>query len=236
MEINWSIAGWIIAVLVLYTIGFYEGRGNGYKRRKREEEQEKLKTPPAPPVIVDDPGLLRLKNENGKVTLDLDGARADTSALSAEQRKRLMELIMLTRPWLKEEPTAAPMMTTPPLPSQPAPFDHTQGKSAPPPPATSTLPPIRPAKPTEPPAEKDDRPSAPANSIVGQIDTILQARIAGTPLEQRRLFLSQSPEGGVIVHVGFDKYFGVEEVPDIDIKSALRAAIAEWEKKYTPGL
>ena len=62
MEINWSIAGWIIAVLVLYTIGFYEGRANGYKRRQREEEQEKLKTPPAQ---VDDPGVLRIKNENG---------------------------------------------------------------------------------------------------------------------------------------------------------------------------
>jgi hypothetical protein len=29
---------------------------------------------------------------------------------------------------------------------------------------------------------------------------------------------------------------GVEEVPDAEIKSAIRAAIAEWEKKYTPGL
>lgn len=227
MEINWSIAGWIIAVLVFYTIGFYEGRGNGYKRRKREEEQEKLKTPLVP-VKVDDPGILRIKSEDGKLTLDLDGARVDTSALAPDQRKRLTELVMLTRPWLKEETAAAPMMTTPPLPPQPIP--------APAQPATSTLPPIRPATPTESSPEKDDRPSAPANSIVGQIDTILQARIAGTPLEQRRLFLSQSPEGGVIVHVGFDKYFGVEDVPDIEIKSALRAAIIEWEKKYTPGL
>ncbi|MEW6085883.1 MAG: hypothetical protein AB1607_14925 [Chloroflexota bacterium] len=228
MEINWSIAGWIIAILVFYTIGFYEGRGNGYKRRKREEEQEKLKTPPAPPVKVDDPGLLRIKNENGNITLDLDGARVDTSALSPDQRKRLMEVVMLTRPWLKEETANAPMMTTPPLPPQPV--------SAPPQPAASTLPPIRPMTVTESSTEKEDRPSAPANSIVGQIDSILQARIAGTPLEQRRVFLSQSPEGGVIVHVGFDKYFGVEDVPDIEIKSALRAAIAEWEKKYTPGL
>jgi hypothetical protein len=29
MEINWSIAGWIVAVLVFYTIGFYEGRSTG---------------------------------------------------------------------------------------------------------------------------------------------------------------------------------------------------------------
>ncbi len=227
MEINWSIAGWIIAVLVLYTIGFYEGRGNGYKRRRREEEQEKLKNPPAP-VKVDDPGLLRIKSEGGKLTLDLDGARAETSTLSAEQRKRLTELLMQMRPWLKEEPGAAPM---PPVIAPPSP-----ALSGPAQPVIPSLSSIRPAAPMATSKEKEDRPSAPPNSIVGQIDSILQERIAGTQLEQRRVFLSQSPEGGVIVHVGFDKYTGVDEVPDNAIQSAIRTAIAEWEKKYTPGL
>lgn len=228
MEINWSIAGWIVAVLVFYTIGFYEGRANGYKRRKREEEQEKLKTPPAPPVNVEDPGLLRLKSENGHLTLDLDGARVDTAALSLDQRKRLTELLMQMRPWLKEETKPAPTMPAEPLPPRPT--------SAPAQPAVSSLPPIRLAATKAPLTEKDERPAAPSDSIVGQIDSILQERIAGTELEQRRVFLSQSPEGGVIVHVGLDKYAGVDEVPDAGIKSAIRAAIAEWEKKYTPGL
>ncbi len=227
MEINWSIAGWIIAVLVFYTIGFYEGRGNGYKRRKREEEQDKLKNPPTP-VNVDDPGLLRVKSEDGTLTLDLDGVRADTSALSPDQRKRLTDLLMQMRPWLKEDFKPTPTGQPTPLPPQPQP--------APAQPAISTLPPIRAVAPLEPKAEKDDRPSAPAGSIVGQIDSILQERISGTNLEQKRVFLSQSPEGGVLVHVGFDKYAGVDEVPDAEIKSAIRAAIADWEKKYTPGL
>lgn len=227
MEINWSIAGWIIAILVLYTIGFYEGRANGYKRRKRDEEQEKIKNPPAP-VNVDDPGVLRLKNEDGKLTLDLDGARVNAASLSPEQRKRLTELVMQMRPWIKDEPAAAPTVTPPPLPPRPA---TASAQSA-----SSALPPNRPAASADSSSEKDERPAAPPNSIVGQIDSILQARIAGTALEQKRLFLSQSPEGGVIVHVGFEKYFGVEDVPDAEIKSTLRAAIAEWEKKYTPGL
>ena len=83
---------------------------------------------------------------------------------------------------------------------------------------------------------KEDRPSAPANSIVTQIDTILQERLAGTPLEERGVFLTQSAEGGVIVYVGLTRYNGVDEVPDPEIKAAIRAAITEWENKYTPGL
>jgi hypothetical protein len=47
--------------------------------------------------------------------------------------------------------------------------------------------------------------------------------------------LQESPEGGVIVWVGIDKFQGVEDVPDENIKAAIRAAIAQWENKYTSG-
>ena len=69
-----------------------------------------------------------------------------------------------------------------------------------------------------------------------QIDAILQAHLAGSPLEDRGVFLTQSPEGGVIVYVGLTRYTGVDEVPDAEVKAAIRAAISEWENKYTPGL
>jgi hypothetical protein len=233
-----AIAGIIIAAMFFgYGFGLFEGRNQGYKRRKAEEEQEKKDQPAPKPmtVTVDDPGLLRIKNENGLFTLDLDGARTDTSSLSPEQRGRLIEMLTLTRPWL--EGRSAPSMKTsgPPPPSSPAPvspalstskptpqpFDATQGKPAAP--RASTI-------------AKEDRPSAPANSIVTQIDAILQTHLAGSPLEDRGVFLTQSPEGGVIVYVGLTRYTGVEDVPDAEVKAAIRAAISEWENKYTPGL
>jgi hypothetical protein len=65
---------------------------------------------------------------------------------------------------------------------------------------------------------------------------VLQERLAGTPLEERGIFLSQSPDGGVMVYVGLTKYMAIDDVPDADIKAAIRAAITEWENKYTPGL
>lgn len=48
--------------------------------------------------------------------------------------------------------------------------------------------------------------------------------------------LQESLQGGVQVYVGLQKYATIDDVPDEQIKSEIRAAIAEWEQKYTPGL
>ena len=218
-----------------YGFGLFEGRGQGYKKRKVEEEQEKKEKPDlsANPttIIVDDPGIMRIKNENGFLTLDLDGTRVNTTSLSSEQRKRLIEMLNFIRPWLESKP--GPAMTTPPpsatsqaAPVMPAPSTHN--------PISQPLSQVQ--ENSAPKAAKSDRPSAPANSIVGQIDSILQERLVGTPLEERGIFLAQSPEGGVNVYVGLTRYSGVDDVPDPEVKAAIRAAISEWENKYTPGL
>lgn len=234
MEFNWSILGWIGALVFVYLFGLYEGRNQGKKMRRAEEAQEKKDNPPVPvkatTITVDDPGLMRIKNENGTLTLDLDGARVDTASFSTDQRKRLIEMLTLIRPWLEGKPAPAP---TAPPPPQPA-------ASTPPAPISAQQPiasrPITPTAPRSPVMAKEDRPSTPATSIVGQIDSVLQARIAGTALEERGVFLTQSPEGGVMVYVGLTKYLAIDDVPDADIKAAIRAAITEWEDKYTPGL
>jgi hypothetical protein len=74
MDFNWSILGWIAGLIFVYIFGLFEGRGQGYKRRKAEEEQEKKDQPAPPPaapetISVDDPGLLRIKDENGSYVL-----------------------------------------------------------------------------------------------------------------------------------------------------------------------
>jgi hypothetical protein len=60
--------------------------------------------------------------------------------------------------------------------------------------------------------------------------------LAGTTLEDRGVFLAQSPDASVNVYVGLTRYAGIDDVPDAEIKAAIRAAISEWEIKYTPGL
>ncbi len=228
MEFNWSIVGWIAGLVFVYVFGLFEGRGQGYKRRKAEEEQEKKEQPPPPApkpetLTVDDPGLLRIRDENGSFVLDLDGKRVNPISLSSEQRRRLIDMLNIMRPWLEGRSAPSPS----PRPAIPSP-------SAPPSTVEDRLSTFGGGPPESKPAPP--KPAAPASSIVGQIDSILQARLAGTPLEGRGIFLAQSPEGGVIVYIGLTRYNGLDEVPDPEIKAAIRAAISEWENKYTPGL
>jgi hypothetical protein len=250
MEFNWSILAWIAGLVFVYLFGLFEGRGQGYKRRKAEEEQEKKDQPASAPasarpetVTVDDPGLLRIRKESGSFVLDLDGERVNPNSLSPEQRRRLIDMLNILRPWLEGRAAPAPS----PRPAAPAPSSLDERLSAFGGSVPDNEPAARSVRPASPPAApppvsrpstiaKEDRPAAPASSIVGQIDSILQARLAGTPLEERGIFLTQSAQGGVNVYIGLTRYNGIDDVPDPEIKAAIRAAISEWENKYTPGL
>lgn len=251
MQIPWATLAWIVVVIFVYVFGLYEGRGQGYKKRKAEEEQEKREKPAPVPearvetrvetVTVDDPGLLRIKNENGAFALDLDGVRTNPLSLSPDQRKRLIDMLSIMRPWLegRSAPTSASQTTssTPSSESLADRLDAFTGPSVPNPPARPVTQSVQPSTAPRPSTiAKEDRPSVPANSIVGQIDSVLQARLEGTPLAERGIFLTQSTEGGVNVYVGLTRYSGIDDVPDPEIKAAIRAAISEWEDRYTPGL
>jgi hypothetical protein len=164
----------------------------------------------------DDPGLLRLKRKDGRYLLELDGTPAP-SELSHEMRKRLIELITIFRLWLDPAQSSPAPMPTPPQPVVAAQV-------------TAPPPVVAPLKKAEP--EKNIK----ALSIVQQIDMVLQERLANTPLDRRGIRLQESDLGGVEVYVGLQKFDAVDDVPDLEIKSAIRAAIADWEKKYTPGM
>ncbi len=219
-----------------YFFGLFEGRGQGYKKGRTEEAAaQSLKAaaqPPAPvapahaPVVQAQPvdkSLLRLSvDDREQPCLDLDGERVDTGQLAPHQRKRLIDLMVMMRPWI-EAPSGQkpqPMAVPPPPPKPVAEPVISSAPAAAPVPAT-------PAAPPEPV-------SAPT-TMVGQIDAILQGMLASSPLASRGIRLVESLQGGATVVVGMQHYAGVGEVPDPEVQAIIRAAIAEWEKKYTPG-
>ncbi len=231
----------VIAVLVGWFIGFLDSNLRTAKKIKAAEANAEIKIREAEKKIAqaeqqislesrlspgpkDDPGLLRLKKNNVRFTLEIDGAPVG-DMLSADKKKRLIELITVLRPWLEGgQPQQAASQPAAPIHAAPALDPAQQAVSRPVQPAAST------AKKSE--AEK----SIKSLSIVNQIDTVLQARLMDTPLAKRGIRLQESPQGGVEVYVGLEKFSTVDDVSDETIKAAIRAAIAEWEEKYTPGL
>jgi hypothetical protein len=70
-------------------------------------------------------------------------------------------------------------------------------------------------------------------SIAAQIDEILQEKIEGTQLEKRGVRLLELPNKGMVVMVGLDQYAGVDEVPDEEIRSVIKSAVVEWERRVS---
>ncbi|MBC7879255.1 MAG: hypothetical protein H7Y59_18960 [Anaerolineales bacterium] len=234
--------GLIVGMLVGWGIGFFDSNSRTAKKidiaeakavtammeadRKIAAAQAKLPTDETSTTTIataaDNPGLLRLKNDNnGRFVVEMDGGPIP-DVLSPDKKKRLIELITVFRPWLEGgQPlqAAAPSNTSSQTPPTPASVQQT----------ASPLPPISSAKPVD---EKAIR----SLSIVAQIDTVLQRRLIDTSLATRGIRLTESTIGSVEVYVGLNKYPSIDDVPDLEIKDAIRAAIAEWEQKYIPGM
>jgi len=222
---NWSILGWIGGLVFVYLFGIFEGRTQGRKRRMDEEALERKERPePIPQQIkVDDPGILRIKNDQGKLTLEIDGQNVNPTALPAESRKRLIEILNVMRPWLDGKPASphpsATISSSEGITQNPAPKPALQKMESSP--FSTTL-------------IKNEEPELPPTSIVGQINFVLQQQIVKTPLAEQGIKLIESLTGGVTFIVGSNSYESIDDIPDEIIKSAIRDAIAAWEKKNTP--
>ncbi|MFN8411119.1 MAG: hypothetical protein U0Z26_01895 [Anaerolineales bacterium] len=199
---------------------------------KKLEEAKSLKM--ELPAMVDDPGLLRLKISNQVPTLEMDGAVLNVKEISPDKKKRLIELISILRPWIESgqpvqptTPKPAAVVTPPPAQPQPAsPYELVSALRQDPP--TKPLPPVTAKSIVD---EKVLR----SLSIIAQIDMVLQAQIADTSLAGRGISIYEGPASGIEVAVGLEKYLSIDEVPDPEIRNAIRVAIAEWERKYVPG-
>lgn len=68
-------------------------------------------------------------------------------------------------------------------------------------------------------------------SIVAQIDAILQVKLQGTPNATQGIRLMEIPGQGMFVVVGLNKYQDINEVPDGQIRRLIQEAVADWEKQ-----
>src|SRR5512142_535969 len=121
----------LAAMFFGYGFGLFEGRGQGYKKRKKEEASDPAlrpvvqpaPVPPPPPAPPPDNSLLRLGFDDGGPLLHVDGQRMDASQISPQQRKRLIALMVMMRPWIEPGPGASvkPQPAAEPSPESPPP-------------------------------------------------------------------------------------------------------------------
>lgn len=183
---------------------------------------------------VETSSVLRIKNDSVGMVVEMDG-KILSAPLSAEGKKRLLELISVFRPFIDgqtQQPVAKPVMTqTPPASlTTPPPVPAPVNRSAP------EVKPVSVLNPGAPPKKLDPDKEFALLSIVQQIDSVLQKKLLNTPLEDAGIRLQESPQGDLEVFVGLQKFTSIDDVTDEKIKSVIRAAIAEWESKYVPGM
>lgn len=195
----------------------------------------------APPPA--DTSALKLGiDKSNRANLELDGQLVNTARLTSAQRKRLIDLTETMRAWVEGGAAQSRSAVSQPA-SRPLAAQTPSLKKLVPSPRAAQTPPIA-ASVSQPkpsrlaavllPPLKDA--AAPLTSMAAQIEDILQTNLLGTPLENRGVHINESVQGSVVVMVGAQKYESISEVPDAEILAAIKAAVAEWERKYTPGI
>ncbi len=228
MEFNWTTIGVLIAVWVVgYLLGLLEA---AIKNSNKEEEVKEGTASPTgdgdeadrlEPRVLEPEALAIFERLSGALKLRIDGEIVEyRSEISAEQQKRLINLIVSLRPWV--EGTTKEEKTTP-LPEDAKISTLQESKYL--------------GDEAEVPIEIDPELEnvAFANlSMVEQIDRVLQKKLQGHPLEKRGIALRSALNGSLLVQVGIDEYEWIDDIPDQPIQDIIREAIAEWEEKATP--
>jgi hypothetical protein len=203
--------------------------------RKPAPRQPSEDSLPAPDGSLE---VLRIwRATNGQLQLGMDMQQlANAEALTPDQRRRLVKLVIDLRPWLDTAALpegapvrpAAPAPTLPPAPSPAAAKPPSEVKPVPGP-LMSIVGQINDALQPKPAAEAKPAPK-PIKTIVEQINDVLQAKLDKSPYKGQDIVLADGPMGEVIVKIGLYKYNGIDAVPDAEIKAMIRQAVSDWEK------
>jgi hypothetical protein len=176
----------------------------------------------------------------------------DFSALTPEQKKRVLRILQSWQEWAGSQVNpAAGSQVNPAAGSQMSPAAGSQATQA----AftrtataaegrTVVIPPLPKERELSTSAELNQsvtavKPAAPAAkpakplTIVEQINDILTEVVANSPESKRGIRLMDDGHQGVLVWVGLEKFNGVDQVPYPEVQQLIRTAVARWEELST---
>ena len=183
------------------------------------------KQAPQQQLLSDSENKVRVWREGGdqQLVVEMDGvSHRQESDLHPDQKQKLVILVRELQTWIGASTAAAAVVPPQPVKSEPAiekTGDEQEGTSLNPLKIFGDV--LQPQKKTE--ADELDQ------SIVSQIDQILQTKLEGTNLEDRGIRLVEGPDQGMVIEIGLDNYTEIDAVPDTQVRQLIRLSVADWE-------
>ncbi len=219
----------LLLTLLFVTVGFIVGALITVWWFERNRKHEKAEQEAARLVVEEGENTRQQKyrevvrlwrdRKTNRLVVDCSGkVYPNLSSLSDEQRQSLESVIREWAVWLglgrhSQKTTASPPQ---PAPVKPVPVSVPQPVI------------ITPVPQAVPPAAPED---SAAQTMVAQINEIVQSRLPGSVLAGHAIRIIESPRDGVVVWVNGTRYIGVDEVADPQVRDFLHEAVAEWEKR-----
>jgi hypothetical protein len=213
----------ILLAAICVVIGFLLGALIFSQRGKADPQ-----VPPKETVSPESKAGLRIwhPRKEGDLGVELDGfTYTQQSDLTADQIQRVGHLFNELQAWLAVSPVPRPPLQQAPPESLGGSAELT-GEEV----ERSSLNPFQIFTRSWQAGEKSES-QEPEKSIVSQINEILQAKLEGTPLEDKGIRLVEDPELGMAVEVGLQRFKDIDSVPDEGVRRLIRQAVAEWESK-----
>lgn len=220
MMIILLVIGALLGAVITYLVTGQNPENNN----EEEEEDADLAAKPEIPGL--EKAAVLYHNAEGRLVTKLNGLTFNSVK---EMNPAAMETAdALAREWFTWLGTQAPLQPTPAaVPTDDTALEELHLNT----PAASKIA----ARPRLPIEEEDKKvPEAPKESMIEQIDNILQDMLAGSELDDRGIHLVEGANMGVIVWVGSQSYQGIDQVADPVIAKVIKKAVGEWERRSVP--
>ncbi len=233
----------ILIAAVVFVIGLVLGfLVQSFRSDESSSAQEGGSAAGLPKGFVEVLGVWR-HQKTGRMTARLEGQPLSSSRTLNRQQQARLRQVLTEFNRLVGESLSAPE----PAPSSPRPAAGPAAASPPPAPVSAedsvpgTFAATLPEQPgvrtllTGPPilggGTRSEAPAEAPQSIVEQINEIVQTKLADSPLAEKRIRLEETPSGGMLVCVGTERFETIDEVADPSVRALLKQSVAEWNQK-----
>ena len=181
---------------------------------------------PQQQLLSDTEHNIRTWREGGDqhLVVELDGvSHRQESDLHADQRRLLADLTGELQDWIGKKPTPTAEPSAQPDEHKATDLQTEEVKK------TTSLNPLKVFSDSLQPKKKSSA-DEPDQSIVAQIDLILQAKMEGNQFEDQGIRLIEGPDQGMVIEIGISKYTEIDAVPDEQVRQLIRLSVVEWER------